>query len=62
MDGALARMKESAERRALIENVFEQYEAALARNNAFDFDDLIEKPVALFQRRPRYSRTISGEI
>ncbi len=44
--------RESEETEALIASVYEQYEAALARNNAFDFDDLIEKPVALFKRDP----------
>jgi DNA helicase-2/ATP-dependent DNA helicase PcrA len=33
-------------------SVFEKYEASLARNNAFDFDDLIEKVVALFKNNP----------
>ena len=28
------------------------YEAALQRNNAFDFDDLIQKPVLLFKKNP----------
>ena len=32
--------------------VFGKYEAALRENNAFDFDDLIEKVVALFKERP----------
>ncbi len=41
-----------AERAALVRAVFEKYEASLARNNAFDFDDLIEKPVAIFRARP----------
>ena len=31
---------------------FEEYERALRRNNAFDFDDLIEKTVRLFRERP----------
>ncbi len=35
-----------------IQVVFNAYESALAKNNAFDFDDLIEKPVALFASRP----------
>ncbi len=52
LDGALGSLREPAERRELIKNVFERYEAALRANNAFDFDDLIEKPVALFRRRP----------
>jgi DNA helicase-2/ATP-dependent DNA helicase PcrA len=30
--------------------LFKEYEKALERNNAFDFDDLIEKPVRLFQK------------
>ncbi|MEK7146945.1 MAG: UvrD-helicase domain-containing protein [Patescibacteria group bacterium] len=30
--------------------VFQRYEESLARNNAFDFDDLIEKPVRLFKK------------
>jgi DNA helicase-2/ATP-dependent DNA helicase PcrA len=29
--------------------IFRRYEEALQKNNAFDFDDLIEKPVALFK-------------
>jgi len=32
--------------------VFKKYEEALARNNAFDFDDLIEKTARLFQNDP----------
>jgi DNA helicase-2/ATP-dependent DNA helicase PcrA len=36
------------EEKALIESVFEKYEVVLGRNNAFDFDDLIQKPVALW--------------
>jgi DNA helicase-2/ATP-dependent DNA helicase PcrA len=35
-----------------LQRVYENYEAALARNNAFDFDDLIQKPVALFRSHP----------
>jgi DNA helicase-2/ATP-dependent DNA helicase PcrA len=30
--------------------LFEEYEKGLQANNAFDFDDLIEKPVKLFQK------------
>lgn len=33
--------------------IFQAYEQALARQNAFDFDDLIEKPVRLFQDHPK---------
>ena len=32
--------------------LFGEYEKSLERNNAFDFDDLIEKPVRLFQKDP----------
>lgn len=38
------------------QKVFAAYEAALARNNAFDFDDLIEKPVAMFHAHPEILR------
>lgn len=33
--------------------VFENYEKALTANNAFDFDDLIEKIVRVFQKNPK---------
>lgn len=36
----------------LITAAHESYEALLVKNNAFDFDDLIEKPVRLFQEHP----------
>lgn len=32
--------------------VFQRYEEALVKNNAFDFDDLIEKTVRVFQNHP----------
>ena len=32
--------------------IFLEYENRLEKNNAFDFDDLIEKPVALFKKYP----------
>ncbi|MBI2024510.1 MAG: UvrD-helicase domain-containing protein [Candidatus Harrisonbacteria bacterium] len=32
--------------------VFKNYETALVKNNAFDFDDLIEKVVKIFQKNP----------
>ncbi|MFA7201760.1 MAG: UvrD-helicase domain-containing protein [Candidatus Paceibacterota bacterium] len=35
--------------RELMWEVYERYEHALEKNNAFDFDDLIEKPVRLFR-------------
>ncbi|MBI2035348.1 MAG: UvrD-helicase domain-containing protein [Candidatus Liptonbacteria bacterium] len=37
---------------ANLEAVYEEYENQLKRINAFDFDDLIEKPVKLFARNP----------
>lgn len=40
------------EKEAQVRRVFEKYEAALERNNAFDFDDLIEKVVAIFKKHP----------
>lgn len=36
----------------LVQKIFSVYERALERNNAFDFDDLIQKPVALFNAHP----------
>ena len=37
------------EKLRLLHAVYDEYEAELARSNAFDFDDLIEKPVRLWQ-------------
>ncbi len=34
------------------QELFHRYEASLAKMNAFDFDDLIEKAVRLFEHRP----------
>ena len=42
----------SPEKENQTRTVFEAYEAALQRNNAFDFDDLIQKPVLLFKKNP----------
>ena len=36
----------------LIKMLFKEYEASLEKYNAFDFDDLIEKPVKLFLNNP----------
>lgn len=41
-----------AEKKAQIMRVFEIYESLLEKNNAFDFDDLIQKVVHLFKTRP----------
>ena len=32
--------------------IYNEYENELKKNNAFDFDDLIEKPVSLFEKHP----------
>jgi DNA helicase-2/ATP-dependent DNA helicase PcrA len=37
--------------------VYQLYEKALQKNNAFDFDDLIEKPVRIFRSYPETART-----
>ncbi len=42
--------------------VFEEYEAALVRNNAFDFDDLIAKPVDLFSKNPTALRKYQSKF
>ena len=44
--------KLTLEKERQVENFFDAYEAALQRNNAFDFDDLIQKPVLLFKKDP----------
>lgn len=36
----------------IVLSVFNQYEKKLLESNAFDFDDLIEKPVRIFQSHP----------
>jgi DNA helicase-2/ATP-dependent DNA helicase PcrA len=38
--------------RQLISKIFWEYETALRRNNAFDFDDLIIKPIEIFTAQP----------
>lgn len=49
----LARLKKTSnEKNKLALRAYELYEEDLARNNAFDFDDLIEKVVRLFGARP----------
>jgi len=41
-----------SEKKTQIIRVFEKYEALLEQNNAFDFDDLIQKVVILFRKNP----------
>ena len=36
----------------LLADIYPRYEKVLEENNAFDFDDLIEKPVRIFQQNP----------
>jgi DNA helicase-2/ATP-dependent DNA helicase PcrA len=48
----LPEARPSVDKEAQVRHVFEKYEAALGRNNAFDFDDLIEKTVAILKTHP----------
>lgn len=43
-------LKNSDDKEEIIKILFDEYEKALCKNNAFDFDDLIEKPVRIFQQ------------
>ncbi len=45
-------LKNSDNKEEIIKILFDEYEKALCKNNAFDFDDLIEKPVRIFSRHP----------
>ena len=54
------RVKISPEKENRIMTVFNAYEAALRRNNAFDFDDLIQKPVQLFKKNPAILKKYQG--
>lgn len=49
--GKLAESNHPADQ--LVARVYAAYEAALAANNAFDFDDLLEKVVRLFVAQPK---------
>ncbi|HVN26557.1 MAG TPA: UvrD-helicase domain-containing protein [Candidatus Paceibacterota bacterium] len=56
-DGAIDELRAATDGTSRnVVKVYEHYEAALARNNAFDFDDLIEKPVAIFRQHPNVLR------
>ncbi len=46
----------------LLLHIYETYEQALARNNAFDFDDLIKKPVDLLKTDPVARTTLQESI
>jgi DNA helicase II / ATP-dependent DNA helicase PcrA len=56
LDQATVEAKLDAKKKEDLHHIFAAYEAALARNNAFDFDDLIEKPVAMFLAHPEILR------
>jgi DNA helicase-2/ATP-dependent DNA helicase PcrA len=49
---ALDGPKTPVEKKSQIIKVFEKYEELLKQNNAFDFDDLIQKVVTLFKENP----------
>ena len=42
--------------------IFEHYEDALQKNNSFDFDDLIEKPVRIFEKHPEVLKKYRDRI
>lgn len=54
----ISKMKDGAEvsgesvEGELVLSIYSDYEAELKKNNAFDFDDLIEKPVRIFRKFP----------
>ena len=48
----LPEARPNVDKEAQVRHVFEKYEAALERNNAFDFDDLIEKTVMILKTHP----------
>ena len=48
----LPEARPNVDKEAQVRHVFEKYEAALERNNAFDFDDLIEKTVLILKTHP----------
>lgn len=48
--------------RERLERVFSAYESALERNNAFDFDDLIEKSVSLLRSSPETRQKHAGRF
>ncbi len=53
VDSAIPDLKKLGEETGnLILEIFRKYEGGLKENNAFDFDDLIEKPVYLFKKYP----------
>src|SRR5262249_7834419 len=59
-DAALRTAADGRER--LLAEVYADYEKALPRNNAFDFADLIVRPVALFEREPDVLRAYADRF
>ena len=49
-------------RERMLADVYADYEKALRRNNAFDFDDLIVRPVALFESQPEIRRQYAARF
>jgi DNA helicase II / ATP-dependent DNA helicase PcrA len=56
LDRATVEAKLDEKKKEDLRQIFANYEAALQRNNAFDFDDLIQKPVAMFRAHPEILR------
>lgn len=52
MNNADIDLEPSDEKKIATQKVFQKYESALIENNAFDFDDLIEKAVAVMKSNP----------
>ncbi|MCL5733257.1 MAG: UvrD-helicase domain-containing protein [Patescibacteria group bacterium] len=46
----------------IFEEIFKEYENKLLENNAFDFDDLIEKPVVIFSQNPELANEYAKKI
>ncbi len=46
-------LKKEAVNDDVLQEIFKEYERLLVKNNAFDFDDLIEKPVKIFLDNPK---------
>jgi DNA helicase-2/ATP-dependent DNA helicase PcrA len=45
-----------------ISKIFREYDIALKRNNAFDFDDLINKPIDLFTAKPEILKKYQNQF
>jgi len=58
--GAAQAAADAVER--VIATIYLEYDKALRRNNAFDFDDLIVRPVQLFEAEPEVLERYSGRF